>query len=153
MPPPWLMPPFSHGPGRLGGKRRGQRCYMPTRPARPCRNRACSSLTLDPSGYCSTHKKQQQRQIDANRGTSTERGYNTRWTHARKMYLAAHPLCVICLVQGKVVAAQVVDHIIPHRGDYALMWSESNWQSLCAFHHGQKTAIQDGAFGNAVKQA
>ncbi|MFG1378079.1 HNH endonuclease [Xanthobacter autotrophicus] len=25
----------------------------------------------------------------------------------------------------------MVDHIIPHRGDKALMWDRSNWQALC----------------------
>jgi 5-methylcytosine-specific restriction protein A len=46
------------------------------------------------------------------------------------------------------VAATTVDHIRPHRGDYDLMWDESNWQSLCTWHHNVKTAKEDGAFGN-----
>jgi len=29
----------------------------------------------------------------------------------------------------------VVDHIIPHQGDYALFWDVSNWQGLCYRHH------------------
>ena len=42
------------------------------------------------------------------------------------------------------MAAQVVDHIIPHRGDPSLMWDESNWQSLCKPCHDSKTAGEGG---------
>jgi hypothetical protein len=44
--------------------------------------------------------------------------------------------------------ANVVDHIIPHRGDMELFWDESNWQSMCEPCHNRKTASEDGAFGN-----
>jgi 5-methylcytosine-specific restriction protein A len=40
---------------------------------------------------------------------------------------------------GRTTEAKVVDHIVPHRGDAALFWAESNWQSLCVLHHGIKT--------------
>lgn len=70
------------------------------------------------------------------RVSARQRGYNTRWEKARRTYLAAHPLCVMCQGQGRVSAATVVDHIIPHRGDQTLFWdSEKNWQALCKKHH------------------
>jgi hypothetical protein len=28
------------------------------------------------------------------------------------------------------------------------MWDRDGWQSLCATHHGAKTASEDGGFGN-----
>lgn len=34
-----------------------------------------------------------------------------------------------------VVAATVVDHIIPHRGDETLFWDPINHQALCAPCH------------------
>ena len=40
-----------------------------------------------------------------------------------------------------MVAANVVDHIVPHKGDLHLFWNQGNWQSLCTTHH------------NAAKQA
>jgi len=67
-----------------------------------------------------------------------------RWRRARKRFLAANPLCVACLREGWVVAAEVVDHIKPHKGDAALFWDESNWQALCKRHHDEKTARHDG---------
>ena len=56
------------------------------------------------------------------------------------MFLNRNPLCVECLKEGRTEPATVVDHIIPHRGDRELFWQKSNWQSLCAYHHGVKTA-------------
>lgn len=34
-----------------------------------------------------------------------------------------------------VTPANVVDHVIPHRGNTALFWDRSNWQSLCEHCH------------------
>lgn len=121
---------------------------MPHKPARPCRHLGCPALTLDVSGYCDTHKRQQQQLQDARRGTSTQRGYDARWHKARTSYLHEHPLCVKCQAEGRITPATVVDHIKPHRGNYDLMWDTNNWQALCARHHNIKTATEDGAFGN-----
>ena len=63
------------------------------------------------------------------------RGYGTRWEKARVGHLLDHPLCAMCLADGMVTSAKVVDHIVPHRGDQTLFWSKANWQSLCTTHH------------------
>ena len=54
-----------------------------------------------------------------------------KWQKARDSYLKAHPLCVMHMERGEYAAATVVDHIIPHKGDQHLFWSQGNWQSLC----------------------
>ena len=46
-----------------------------------------------------------------------------------------HPLCADHLKRGQFVAAEVVDHITPHRGDSAVFWDKANWQSLCKRCH------------------
>ncbi len=69
------------------------------------------------------------------RGSAASRGYNARWRKARATHLAKHPLCVRCEKEGRVTAATVVDHIVPHCGDSKLFWDTSNWQSLCKPHH------------------
>jgi 5-methylcytosine-specific restriction protein A len=76
-----------------------------------------------------------QRKHDAKRGPARERGYNTRWDKARKTFLMRSPLCVMCQKEGRVTPARVVDYIIPHKGDTALLWDTSNWQGLCFPHH------------------
>ncbi|MFS2007958.1 HNH endonuclease [Duganella sp. CT11-25] len=87
--------------------------------------------------------------------SSTARGYGYKWQQARAGYLVLHPFCAYCLREASIsydqaaVAiglqctktgiglpyAQVVDHVIPHRGDMKLFWDSANWQSLCSTHH------------------
>ena len=67
--------------------------------------------------------------------SSSERGYGTAWRKARNAYLSANPLCVMCQAENKLVVANVVDHIIPHKGDQTLFWDQDNWQALCKAHH------------------
>ena len=79
------------------------------------------------------------------KGSSSERGYGYAWQQARLRFLAANPLCVMCLAMQprRVTVANVVDHIVPHKGDQGLFWDEANWQALCAPHHnGEKAEIE-----------
>ena len=80
-------------------------------------------------------RRQAQAEDDARRGSSRERGYTYRWDVQALTYRRQHPLCVGCEAIGKVVAAEVVDHIVPHKGDETLMWDSANWQSACSWHH------------------
>lgn len=57
--------------------------------------------------------------------------YGRKWRKAREWHLANAPLCVMCSTKGRTVAASIVDHKTPHRGDPALFWDSENWQSLC----------------------
>jgi 5-methylcytosine-specific restriction protein A len=82
------------------------------------------------------------------------RGYGRTWRRARLAWLAEHPLCVHCQVKGVLRAADVVDHVIPHKGDPVLFWDcDNNWMSLCTRCHNHKTATLDGAFGRKVASA
>ena len=65
------------------------------------------------------------------RGSARERGYDTQWQKARAGYFKSHPLCVCCQAHGVVVAASVLDHVEPHKGDRAKFWDSANWQGLC----------------------
>lgn len=75
------------------------------------------------------------------RPSAWSRGYNHRWNEYRKLFLKENPLCAYHKKIGQVVAAEVVDHIRPHRGDYELFWDTDNHQALCTTCH------------NAIKQA
>jgi 5-methylcytosine-specific restriction protein A len=109
---------------------------MPNAPARACPRSPCPNMVP-----CSTHgAKARRRELDQHRGSARARGYDNRWDKARKTFLGANPLCVHCKAEGRVVAASVVDHVIPHRGDRALFWNPSNLQGLCAPCHARKTA-------------
>jgi len=47
----------------------------------------------------------------------------------------------------RLVLATEVDHIVPHKEDYALFWDPTNWQGLCKSDHSRKTVREDGGFG------
>lgn len=83
----------------------------------------------------SESRKHSNRAYDKRRGSARDRGYSSTWDKARRTFLDAHPLCVMCEREGRVTAAAVVDHIKPHRGDQALFWDRANWQPLCKPHH------------------
>lgn len=88
------------------------------------------------------------------RETAAARGYSYRWQQASAGWLRAHPLCVHCEREGRVVAATEVDHIVPHKGDMDIFWDAygerhpgAGWMSLCKSCHSTKTATEDGGFG------
>lgn len=56
----------------------------------------------------------------------------------------------MCERDGRVTAANVVDHIIPHRGDQALFWDTDNWQPLCKPHHDRDKARQERGLTQTV---
>ena len=63
------------------------------------------------------------------------------WTQElRPAQLLREPFCRVCAAKGWRTPATVVDHVIPFRGDWDLFVSPANHQSLCKFHHDQKTA-------------
>ena len=108
---------------------------MPRKPKTPCKHPSCPNLTE--SRFCDEHKDLYKRE------TPSQRGYDSRWRKARKLFLKANQLCVTCLADDRVTKATVVDHIVPHRGDPVLFWDESNWQALCKRCHDRKTMTTD----------
>lgn len=75
--------------------------------------------------------------------------YNLQsWRKGRLRHLREYPLCVQCRSIGKITIATVVDHKVPHRGDRDIFFNEAGWQSMCVQHHNEKTAAEDGGFGN-----
>ena len=127
---------------------------MAARPKTICKHPGCGKL-IDAPGYCPPHTKlaeQRRAEADARRGTPAQRGYDDRWRKARYAFLSEHPLCRECERTGRLSAAQVVDHITPHKGDRERFWNRDNWQPLCKPCHDAKTAREDGGFGNAVRR-
>lgn len=71
------------------------------------------------------------------------------WQGLRRVHLHDNPLCVMCTKEGRTVAGNVVDHIKPHRGNWALFIDRLNFQTLCKRHHdSDKQIIERG--GNPV---
>ena len=112
---------------------------MAQKPLRPCRHPGCCILV--PDGYCAAHKPK-----DSDRRSEASKSW--RWMYAtpewtddlRPSQLMAEPWCRACAKRGVRTRATVVDHVTPHRGDWALFVDPANHQSLCKSCHDRKTA-------------
>lgn len=73
-----------------------------------------------------------------------------RWQHLRAYQLKQHPLCEMCLRQGRLEPANVVDHVVPHDGDLVKFFM-GKLQSLCfTCHDGEKRYVDIRGFSDRV---
>lgn len=113
---------------------------MPERAPSACRRPGCSGVVRDGvCSHCGPLRKRTSAAHDERRGSSRARGYDARWERLRRMHLAGEPLCRMCLAQGRVTPAVLVDHIVPVRDGGAVL-DDDNLQSLCRVCHDAKTA-------------
>ena len=115
---------------------------MAMKPLRPCRHPGCQKLTRE--GWCPKHKpKRAERRVSA----QWHGWYNlTVWTDdLRPNQLMREPWCRECARRGIRTRATVVDHIQPHRGNWARFIDRDNLQSLCKSCHDGKTALEMAA--------
>lgn len=85
------------------------------------------------------------RSVEPQRLSAAARGYDRRWQKASRLFLTEHPLCECG--ECEFVAATVVDHKVPHRGDYNLFWDQDNWRAMSKPCHDAKTAREDRLTG------
>ena len=79
-------------------------------------------------------KRERDRAHDRKRGRAQpwRALYNLKaWEAARKAQFARQPLCERCEARGRVVAATVVNHRKPHKGDVELFFDPANNESTC----------------------
>ena len=112
---------------------------MALKPLRPCKKPGCGALTRE--AYCQEHKLKKA----PRRESAQWHGWYSLdiWTkELRPKQLMRQPFCCMCLEQdpSSRTRATVVDHVIPHRGNWQLFVDPNNHQSLCKHHHDQKTA-------------
>jgi 5-methylcytosine-specific restriction enzyme A len=69
--------------------------------------------------------------------TRDNRYHTQAWRNTSKRFLAANPLCVSCMEEGRTEPAKVTDHKVRVK-DGASFWDESNYQALCERHHNIK---------------
>jgi 5-methylcytosine-specific restriction protein A len=91
-------------------------CYvgvnMPNKPMKICNYPGCSQLVQ--SGYCEKHTKPKDNKVyNRQRGSSSSRGYDSRWQRFREIYMRSHPLCVICEEKGYIIKADLIHHKTP----------------------------------------
>lgn len=130
---------------------------MPTAPITLCTHAGCNARAVA-DGKCQLHQTKSIAPLSRphkirhkdKRPSAHRRGYDGKWRQARLAFLDNNPLCVMCQSQGLLVAATVVDHIIPHRGNQARFWDMTNWQALCKSCHDTKTATTDRKLTTAL---
>lgn len=76
---------------------------------------------------------------DTRRASSSDRGYDATWQTYSKQYRRIHPLCVPCLLAGRVRASRCVDHIVPKHSCPQLFWEPENHCAMCNSCHSYKT--------------
>jgi 5-methylcytosine-specific restriction enzyme A len=114
---------------------------------RYCLQPGCGAIV--PRGYCAGHR----RKMEARRGSSNSRGYTRTWSKRSKRFLDRFPLCGMrpgnlapvmsrCHSDGVRTPADVVDHVVPHRGNVDLFDDELNWQALCYRCHARKSQTE-----------
>src|SRR6188508_3869950 len=86
-------------------------------------------------------------------GATSMRNYlydSRRWRKLAKQQLQNHPLCKICLQNGLVEPATVVDHVIPHKGNRESFFLGAI-QSLCRpCHDGTKQMIEKRGYDTTI---
>ena len=107
---------------------------MPRRPRRPCRHPGCGLLAEEGGQYCAEHKRLTDGQYNRHtRSQDVHRKYGRPWKRIRDRYAREHPLCEMCLKEGRLAQVEEVHHIVPvsqggtHEG--------GNLMSLCRSCH------------------
>ncbi len=114
---------------------------MPRSAPTPCRYPGCAEVVAVP-GYCDAHRPLIHRDYGrARRGFDAEVGFyqSKDWRVLRAAVLRESPLCVVCKAKERLIAAGVVDHVVPLK-DGGARFDRDNLQPLCVSCHNRKTA-------------
>jgi 5-methylcytosine-specific restriction protein A len=108
---------------------------VPTAPFNTkCRELGCKNPKTGRSTFCNNHGGGV-----TDKGKENNKLYQSAfWKKWRIGQLSKNPLCAACLIEGKVVMANTIDHVFPHKQDQNKFRSNL-FQSLCIPHHTLKT--------------
>lgn len=114
-------------------------------------------MPMMPSTFRAPHAptlQERERATEVLRGSARARGYDGAWDRASVAYRVKHPICEACAAAGITAATQVVDHVVPHKGDRLIFWDRKRWQPACRWHHDVVKQIlerefEDGLIGEA----
>ena len=127
--------------------------FVPNKSLKPCKYPCCPQLTNN--SYCDEHKNvrtEKRKQYDKDRPEYFNWYNSARYRESRLKFLFDNPFCSECEKAGKFTPSLILDHIIPHKGDYNLFWNPNNWGALCKICHDRKTCLFDGGFSNRIKK-
>ena len=105
---------------------------MPHKPLKPCKYPGCPKLTR--GLYCEDHAAKVASEYNKySRSLDHNKKYGREWRRIRNLYASQHPLCEMCLKEGKMIPMDEVHHIKPVKEGGSN--KEFNLVSLCHSHH------------------
>jgi 5-methylcytosine-specific restriction protein A len=118
---------------------------MPSLPKTQCSQYHCHQPALAGSSLCEQHAPPKAT-TDQRRASNAEYK-KAAWLKIRMAQLSKEPLCAACMHEGRVAAAEHVDHLFAWNQINAAAFKLNVFQSLCHTHHSLKTALeQKGTF-------
>jgi len=123
-----------------------------------CLQPGCGKVAEQGADFCAAHKETNYK-VDAQHARNQAAPWRlwygwAIWRNLKAQFFNLDPMNAVCVYvdprtgQRCTKPAEEVDHIIPHCGNWDLFTDLKNLQGLCHFHHSQKTAREDGGFGN-----
>lgn len=119
---------------------------MPSIPRSQCDQYQCKASSVAGSRFCADHTpvraapKTGRREQDALYRSAL-------WRQIRTAQLTAQPLCQCCQTEGRLAAAEVVDHVFRWKDFGEEAFRVNLWSSLCAACHSRKGRLeQRGVF-------
>ena len=112
---------------------------MASKPLRPCKHPGCPTFTRD--GWCDAHRPK----AAPRKESAAWHGWYSLpiWTDdLRPNQLLLEPFCRECARAGHRVRATDADHIVDHKGVWAVFINRANLQSLCHGCHSRKTMLE-----------
>ena len=114
---------------------------MPTLPTyTKCIELGCKEQRIGKSSFCEKHGIR--KEVSQERWDRQQQYKSPFWKQTKRIQLSRSPLCVSCLLAGRVCQANVVDHVFPWAqiGDHA--FTNNLFQSLCVECHSHKTVLE-----------
>ncbi|GAA3020434.1 HNH endonuclease signature motif containing protein [Tetragenococcus solitarius] len=116
------------------------------KPKKLCQHASCHELIDYNETYCAKHQPEKKRgyadsyQYKKNKYGKYFKFYHSKqWRKLSELYRYENPCCEICLANGVVRKADVVDHVIELRDQWDKRLDKSNLMSLCHSCHYKKT--------------
>lgn len=125
---------------------------MPSIPSSQCDEYQCKAPSVKGSRYCLTHTPSKAPTIE--RQAFNAKYKTAAWEAIRARQLSAAPLCAACLIEGRVTAANHVDHVFPWAAIGPHAFTRNLFQSLCPECHGVKSGLEKrGVFRHYTDKA
>lgn len=123
-----------------------------------CSKPGCTVAVPHGASYCRLHiagetkrreeaeRKRKRNSVKSPEAYEASRFYATaRWHTMRLVVLNDEPLCRLCMADGTITPATVVDHVRRHNNDASMFFCYTNLQALCKPCHDVKTMTVDYA--------